>query len=474
MLDLTPDEWLRMLLFRHQLELPQLDALNNYYEGCQPLRYLHPELMAELGDQIQQVVINWPRLVVDAVEERLDVTGFRLPNADRGDAEMWRVWKANGMAGQSQKAHVDALTMRRSFIFVGTNPNDADTPLITAESPLQVYAYYDPATRIAQAVVKRWHDTDPFTGTLLNQFATLLLPNSTHHYKFGSDIGWHEIDRDEHDLGVPPVVTLANRGRLLVPGGISELADILPISDAACKIATDMMVGSEFHAMPRRWALGFDQQDFTDANGKPVSIWSRLAGRLWATAKNKKDDGVEVGQFPESDLSNFHSTIELLARMASAMAALPPNYMGLSADDAASDAAIRSREARLVKRAERKCGAFGDGYEQMHRLVRRFQTGEWDPDLMELETLWGDPATPTYAQKADAAVKLKAATILPTEQTWEDLGYSSAQQGRMRQMFADERSNALGPEFSALIGAPRQPQPSGAPAPAPEPVPAVL
>lgn len=466
MLDLTPDEWLRMLLFRHQLELDQLTALNNYYEGCQPLAYLHPELLAELGDQMQQVVINWPRLVVDAVEERLDVTGFRLPDAEAGDAEMWRVWKANGMAGQSQQAHIDALVMRRSFIFVGANPKDADTPLITAESPLQVFAYYDPATRAEYAAVKRWHETDPFTGSLLNQYATLYLPDATHHYRFGGESAWQEIDRDEHHLGVPPVVTLANRGRLLVPGGISELADIIPISDAACKIATDMMVGSEFHAIPRRWALGFDQQDFLDQNNQPVSIWSRLAGRIWSTSKNKKDDGVEVGQFPESDLSNFHSTIELLARVASAMAALPPNYMGLSADDAASDAAIRSREARLVKRAERKCGSFGGGYEQVQRLVNRFQTKDWNPALMELETLWTDPATPTYAQKADAVTKLHSVGLLPTEQAREDLGYSSAQRARMRQMDEDALNRAASGDLAALLG-PKQPAAPAQPAPVP-------
>ncbi|MFL6115850.1 MAG: phage portal protein [Catenulispora sp.] len=469
MLDLTPDEWLRTLLFRHQLELPQLEALNAYYEGCQPLAYLHPELLAELGDQMQQVVINWPRLVVDAVEERLDVTGFRLPDAESGDAEMWRVWKANGMSQQSQQAHVDSLVMRRAFIFVGANEKDRNTPLITAESPLQVYAYYDPATRVEQAVVKRWHDTDPFTGAFRDQYATLKLPNSTHLYRFGGENGWKEIDRDEHKLGVVSVVTLANRGRLLVPGGVSELADILPISDAACKIASDMMVGSEFHAIPRRWALGFDKEDFTDQDGKPLSIWSRLAGRLWSTSKTKQDDGVEVGQFPESDLKNFHSTIEILARIASALAALPPNYMGLSADDAASDAAIRSREARLVKRAERKCGSLGAGYEQMQRLVRLYQTGEQDPQLEQLETLWTDPATPTYAQKADAVTKLRGASILPLEQTWEDLGYSSAQQGRMRQMLDEEGNRALGAEFSALVGAQQQPQAVPAPAPVPAP-----
>lgn len=454
-MDLAPTDWLQRLLHLHQQELPHLQALNAYYEGTQPLAYLHPELLAELGEQMQQVVINWPRLVVDAVEERLDVTGFRLPDAETGDKEMWRVWKANGMPGQAQKAHVDSLVMSRGFVFVGANERDSDTPLITAESPLQVCADYDPATRAERAVVKRYNDVDPLTGSIRDQYATLKLPDSTHHYELKGRSGWTEVDRDVHKLGVVPVVTLSNRGRLLVPGGVTELADVLPISDAACKIATDMMVGSEFHAMPRRWALGFDQDDFTDADGKPVSVWSRLAGRIWATAKNKKDDGVEVGQFPEADLKNFHSTIELLARIVASLAALPPNYMGLSADDAASDAAIRSREARLVKRAERKNGALGDGYEQVQRLVRRFQESDWDPSLRQLETLWADPATPTYAQKADAVTKLVAAGILPIEQAWEDLGYSSAQQARMKQMQSDALDRALGGDLAGALTGPK-------------------
>jgi hypothetical protein len=46
--------------------------------------------------------------------------------------------------------------------------------------------------------------------------------------------------------------------------------------------------------------------------------------------------------------------------------------------------------------------------------------------------LWRDPATPTLAQAADAAVKLHAEGILPTEAVWEDLGYSPARQAKLR------------------------------------------
>jgi hypothetical protein len=61
--------------------------------------------------------------------------------------------------------------------------------------------------------------------------------------------------------------------------------------------------------------------------------------------------------------------------------------------------------------------------------VRRFQNGEFDPDLRRLETIWRDPSTPTVAQKADAAVKLfnLPTPIVPLRQTRQDLGYTDAQ-----------------------------------------------
>lgn len=464
--NLSEVEWAVYLSRNHDAELPQLMALNNYYEGEQPLKYLHPELQKELGEQMTQLIINWPRLVVDSLEERLDVEGFRYPDAEEGDKELWRIWQANGMSVKSQQAEVDSMVMKRSFFVVGTNETRADTPLVTAESPLQMYADFDPATRKIRAALRRWNDIDPMTGALLQRHATLYRPNSTVWYDSGAPGTWVETDRDDHGLGDPPVVVMPNRPRLLLPGGVSELADVLPISDAACKIATDMMVGSEFHAMPRRWALGFDKDDFVDKDGRPLSVWSRLAGRIWATARTRKDDGAEVGQFPESDLKNFHSTIELLARIVASLGALPPNYLGLVADDAASADAIRSREARLVKRAERKTTPGSGAYGRMNKIIVRVRDGEWDPRLDGLETMWRDPATPTYAQKADAIMKLVQAGILPIEQAWEDLGYTSGQKARMRQMLDDQANRLSMADLHALTMAPPTPDPN---APTPQP-----
>ncbi|WP_327703629.1 phage portal protein [Streptomyces decoyicus] len=458
--DRSPDEWATDLSRRHDGELDELKALNAYYEGEQPLAYMHPELLAEIGDQIRQVVINWPRLIVDAIEERLDVEGFRYPDADEPSDELWRIWQANGMDGQSQQAHVDSLTMKRSFLTVGTNALDSNTPLVTAESPLQMYADFDPQTRAIRAALKRWNEMDPLTGMPLSRHGTLYLPNQTIQFDSSGPGTWKIVDVDDHGLGDPLVAVLPNKPRTLVPGGVSELRDVLPISDAANKVATDMMVSAEYHAVPRRVAFGFDEDDFTDADGKPLSVWSRISGRIWATRKNRKSgedgDGADVIQFPEAQLTNFHSTIELLAKVTSALAGLPPNYLGLVADDAASADAIRSRETRLVKRAERKHRPLSSGYERMNQLVMRVRDGDWDPSLRQLETLWRDPATPTYAQKADAVVKLHSAGLLPAEQAWEDLGYSDVQRRRMQRMQDDQAARLTAADLSMFTTSPPQ------------------
>ncbi|MDQ3577288.1 MAG: phage portal protein, partial [Actinomycetota bacterium] len=330
---------LKRLVAAHQAELVDLQRLNDYYEGRQQLAYMAPELELELEGRLKQVVINWPRLVVDSVEERLDVMGFRLPDQASADKEFRRIWQANNLDELSQQAHVDALVMRRSYVVVGAARKATGVPLITVESPLQMFAEFDPGTKDIVAAYKSWESVDLDDRTI--EHATLYLPNVTIHYRRVGAQWVEDIEhvRDEHNLGEVPVEVLVNRPRTGGRAGVSELTDVIPLSDAACKIATDMMISAEFHAMPRRWALGFHPDDFVDKNGKKLSTWSKIAGRIWATTK--KRDEVEVGQFPEAQLSNFHSTLDQLAKLVASLSGLAPHTLGFTTDNPASADAIR-------------------------------------------------------------------------------------------------------------------------------------
>jgi hypothetical protein len=343
---------------------------------------------------------------------------------------------------------VDALALRRSYIIVGSNEADADTPIVTPESPLQVYAERDPRTREVVAAVKRWEDPAPPGGSPVKR-ASLYLPQTTVQFELSKGT-WTMLDQDEHKLGQVLVTPLVNRPRLQYPDGTSELRAVIPLSDAACKIATDMMVSAEYHSMPRRWATGVSKDDFADANGQPLGAMSTLAGRIWS---NESTD-VKYGQFPEASLTNFHETINALARLVSALTGLPPSFLGLATDQPPSADAIRATEARLVKRAERRQRALGGPWERVMRQTMLVRDGEVDPRAMSLETVWRDPATPTFAQMADATVKLYSVGLLPKEAAWEKLGFSAVQISRMQGMDDAALTRMTAADMHAISTAP--------------------
>lgn len=415
-------------------QIPKLDAVDKYFEGEQPLKYMAPAMAAEIGDRVSQLVINWLRFGAEAYENRLDVEGFRYRGRDSSDEDLWAIWQANGLDEQSQQGHLDSLALSRSYVIVGSGDSDDDAPIVTVESPFQVFAERDPRTRKVTTAIKRWAEGE---GAEKVQRATLYLPDSTQSFAF-SEGAWKSAGKvDAHELGRVPVVPLVNKPRIMRPDGVSEFIDVIPIADAANKMATDMMVSGEYHAMPRRWAAGLKASDFVDASGKPINVWSRDAGRLWASENQE----TKFGQFQESDLAVFHNTIKMLAQIASQMLALPPHYLSFVGDNPTSADAIRSSETQLVKRVERKHTYLGGAWEDVQRLVLRFQKGDWDKEALGLETVWRDPSTPTVAQQADAVVKKVQAGIIPVEQAREDLGYSSEQRKRMLEMDARAKSN---------------------------------
>lgn len=455
--DSDPIAWVNYLSRVHDADLPQLREFNALYDGTAPLHYLHPDILREVEDRIQVVALGWPMLAVDPLEERLDVIGFAYPEDDDpdpeatpeelasaiGDKNLAQVWEDNDLDTESQMGHIDSLLMRRSYVEVGSQDDGStDSPLTTVESPLEAFALIDPRTRQPRAYLKRWKDDYSFATQTQDQFATLKLPNATIWLDQGPT-GWRETGRDEHGLGTPPVAVLTNRGRLADRYGRSELTPpLLSLSHAANKIATDMMVAAEFHAVPLRALFGVGPDDLEDVSGNRMSALQIIMSRLLTVpgAENLDGGGVRGHEFSPSQLSNFHDTLGQLARHVSGLLGLDPSVLGMSTgDNPASAEALRSRETRLIKRAERKQRGLGGGWNRWAQLTRRFQDGDWDPSARRVKTLWQDAATPTRAQAADAAVKLVTGQIIPKQQARADLGYTPAQQ---RRMDAQDQANA--------------------------------
>ena len=88
-------------------EIPEIDRLDRYFEGEQPLKYMAKAMEDEIGDRVHQLVINILRYGTEAYENRLDIEGFRYRGEASSDEELWRMWQANGLDEQSQQGHLD-------------------------------------------------------------------------------------------------------------------------------------------------------------------------------------------------------------------------------------------------------------------------------------------------------------------------------------------------------------------------------
>lgn len=438
-------ELLRLLDRRISLSQRALRRYDAYYEGSQPLRYMAPALEAEIGDRVTQLVINWPRMCVDAYENRLDISSFRFADAEDVDADLWEMFAANDGVRKYQEGHVEFLVCGRFYVIVGAPEVAGDAPVMTVEHPSQMAVRRDPKTREVTEALKRWQAEDG------SQWANLYVAGRTLTFvKRARD--WVVDEVDDHGSSRLLVTEFLNRGRILRKDGVSEFHDVIPIADAANKMATDMMISGEFHAMPRRYAIGVTEADFVDEDNNPLSTWSAVAGRLWSTSQ--KPSEVSYGQFAESDLAVFHSTIKVLAQLAAQLMYLPQDYMSFTSDNPTSADAQRASESRMIKRAERMQTNLGADWKKVQRdMLYVAAGGTDDPRAATLEVNWRNAATPTIAQVADASVKLTQGDrpIIDVEQAQEDLGYTPGQIRRMAERARLRRDSELSSSLAELF-----------------------
>lgn len=417
------------------------DELNcRYYNGRQRLAHLGLAVPPEL--RVFETIVNWPRLYVDAIEQRQDVKMILRPGETQADPWLQEVYRANNLASELTLYRQDKYVYGRAFLCVGSNEDDPDMPLITVESPREMTVQVDARSRRLSAALRLYNVKDGQARS-----ATLYLPNMTVWFDREA-FGWVEKSRDEHKLGRLPIVMGLNRRMTGEWSGVSQMADVVGLTDAAARSLTNLQVAQETHAVPARWAAGVSKGDFVDADGKMLPVWEAYYGAVWTTEKEQ----AKFGQFSASDLKNFHETVELYAKQVAALTGLPADYFGINTTNPPAEGAIRAREARIVKTTERKNTQEGTELGWALGIAERIVTGEW-PQGSRVDVQYHDPGTPTFAQKADALQKLAGGkSIISREGAWDELGWSEARKDQERGYMQSELSAEWAAMEPASVG----------------------
>lgn len=380
--------------------------LSAYYEGRQPLTFLSPEARQALSDRLSVVSVNVPRLLVDSISERLRITGMSRPDT-------WADWQANDLDSLHRVAHREALLLGDSYALVWSRPDGS--PLVTIESATQMAVQTHPATREVLSAVKRWEGKD---GTHAIVYGPETIERF-HSPAFGATTtGFRKVEEIENPLGEVPVIHFRNGDRLLGQG-VSEMTDVLSLTDAIVKLTTDMLTASEAVARPRRWASGVELIE--DDQGNVINPFPETDKMMISESHETK-----FGQLAGTDLAGYEAATNIVMRQISAVSGLPEHLLGIGGDNPTSADSIRASEAALTAKAEARQGTFGKSWEQVARLMTAVRHGV-DPATVDVSVTWADPSTRSVSQEADSVVKLHAAGILPTTYALQRLGYNATE-----------------------------------------------
>ena len=449
-----------------------LARYDQYFEGNQPSAFMSPESLAAMNGRLPMLSVNVARLTVLSLAERLRVIGFRVDGASDPDPDLWASWTRCGMDVGQDMAHVDALISGRSYVIAWAD--EYGDPLLTPASARFCTTITDPNTRRVLAGMHRFYvQPDPdqpmgqafaviFTGQRVITMTTAEDQPISGYPPMGA--AWKIIESLPNPLGVVPVVNVLNGyGRRILTSleGESELADLMPLTDAIAKLGQDMMVTSEVSARPRRWATGLELvpqrdpvtgADVLDEDGQQVFVnpFSSDALRVWQSESPE----TTFGQFPQADLAPYTSAITTLMGQVGAVSTLPAHYLGIHGDQPPSADSIRAAEASLTSRALGKIRMFTQPWGWVGALEIGIRTGR-DPRTIAVEPMWASAETRTPSQDADEAAKLGALGVPLTSVLREVLGWTPEQLNGLRQ-------DRMVDQLDKLVAAPpAQPVPPG-------------
>lgn len=414
-------------------QLRQVGSTNSqklrYYEGrnrVQPLAgTLPPEVIAQAN-----VSVPYAAIVVDSVEERLNLVSL-------GEG-FEPIFKANRLDTESSRVHLDALLFGTSFVRVERSANPSEPPVvITSHSALNTTAIWDSRQRQLTSALTYMDD----------RHAILDVIGSTIHLD-RKDVSqpWRVIHRDDHGWQWLPVVRFVNKHRAGAMEGQSELSRAVRSAvDGACSVLLTMAANRIAYSSPQLLALGASPKVFTGPDGKPVSAWKTVTGRMLAIDRDEQGNLPEFKQLDVADPKPLIEQLNAYRQDLAAASGISVEHFGVSTSIPHSADAIRASEATLVRHARRCQGNFGQAWEDVANISLRM-LGE-DPSGFGISASWGDPETQTRAATADEVSKLVGSGTLPprSRAVLDRLGFSRAQQDEILADLADA-ANSQSPQ----------------------------
>lgn len=426
----NPLQWLEYLYSKLGRHRARHRRFSEYYDGeHQKLMFAQARHLNEFGEVFEKWRDNFCGLIIDSVNERLAIDGFRMTDEPDADRDAREIWQRNCLDADSNAGHLDAMIHGTAYAVVWADGDGR--PSITLESAENVVVQYKPGSRREVEAAAKFYADD--WG---REWATLWFANRVYTFQAGT-VGWANpsaVKSVNNPLGQVPVVPLNNRSRL-TGGPRSDLATVIPLQDAVNKTVSDALLASEYAAWPQRYVTGLEIVE--DDSGHPVEPFKTAVDKLLQA----EDPNVRFGQFEAADLGNYVQLTDMLVQHMASTSRVPFHYFLNSVGVAPSGESITAAEAGLIAKTRERMLHFGESWERVMRLAFKV-TADKRAEAWSAEVIWRDPENRTESQHMDALLKLKMIGV-PTDQLLSDAGYTPQQITRFKSMREDDAKAAM-------------------------------
>jgi len=412
----SPGWWLDRLFKRLGDRRGHYDHLDRYYNNENGIPVGADKQVKQAYQRLMDVArTNFAELVVEAVRERMQPTGFRTGAAgdELGDKDAWAIWQANSLDADSGLVHTASLSMGLGLTIVGPPPEKGERPLITPEDPREVIVETDPRRRRkVLAGLKVFRDDVASADRAFVYLpgavweANRAVPaQSADPWGDNSLIGaggWEWVTGREVPVRRVPVVPFPNRPRLTSARTRGEFETHLSVLDRINYSVLERLEIATLQAFRQRALKGGPR---TDEHGNEIDyddIFASDPGAIWhlpETAEMWESGQVDLGPI----LQGIRHDIQDLA----AVTRTPLYYLSPDSSSGSAEGAALAREGLVFKAKDRIVEA-GEGWEQTMSLAFEFAGDDERAARSAMETIWAPPERWSLAERADAAAKAMA------------------------------------------------------------------
>lgn len=416
-----------------------------YYEGHIRLSEVNLGLALPKGMQGLEIGCAWGEKTVDVLAARSLFDGF--VGASGEDAEtMTRIMNANRLKAEYPKACRDELKYGCTFATLSADPVIGCR--IRFHSPETAAAEWDGEKgRIARGFAIIDRKTDPTTH---QETPTLI------HYHTDSAVWVLRRNKNAwsakaypHQMGRPLMEPMTWNATNAKPFGRSRLKKpIRELIRGYVRTVANATIALEFATSPQKYLLGVSDKQYDAAVGEKFKLY--VGSVFMATENPQTGEKPTFGQLSQGTLEPHVQQLRMLATQFSAATGLTVTDVGVVNDaNPTSSDAILAQSQTLILMAEQLNAGNGDSLHMIammaQAIARNVSLGDLTPEEQEVVAHFRNPAMPSVAVMADAALKIATSrqSFAGTDVYMEMNGFDQADIRRIKAQEARSRGQQL-------------------------------